>query len=356
MPWKETCPMDQRWEFVVEHRSSALSIAALCRIYGISRPTGYKWLGRFRLGIGAAALAEPSRRPLHSPAATAPLLVRRILDRRRQYPTWGARKILWLLRRQWPKVEWPAASTVNDILKRHGLVRARKRDGVQTGDIVDRHEGGLPMESAVRRPGRLRRASQERARQRGALPHLRDWQTDRLQMVGPVSSALRAPGRPLRRDRAAGMGATALKDRSRQALHSPAATAPLLVRRILDRRALLQGGRSSALRRYGMIRADEGSQPPAAPLLVQRTRPHGRRHPVRQGAGSVPGSGQVDWPQRVAPGSPALDAGFQGAPPQRRWRAQMTADRKRPGPPLRRLVQSLDMAPCARALHSAWPA
>jgi len=44
MPWKETCPMEQRMQFVIEHRSGTISMAALCRVFGISRQTGYKWL------------------------------------------------------------------------------------------------------------------------------------------------------------------------------------------------------------------------------------------------------------------------------------------------------------------------
>ena len=127
MPWKETCPMDQRMQFVIEHRSGTLSVSELCRLYGISRQTGHKWIKRFSLSAGMASLEELSRRPLHSPATTPALLVQRIIDRRKQFPTWGARKVLWLLQQQWPKVDWPHPTTVNDILKRHGLVRARKR-------------------------------------------------------------------------------------------------------------------------------------------------------------------------------------------------------------------------------------
>jgi hypothetical protein len=49
---------------------------ALCRLYGISRPTGYKWAKRAK---EERSLAEHSRRPLHSPNATPPKLVKLIL-------------------------------------------------------------------------------------------------------------------------------------------------------------------------------------------------------------------------------------------------------------------------------------
>ena len=127
MPWKETCPMDQRMEFVIQHRSGTISMAALCRLFGVSRQTGHKWVNRFSPRRGEASLEELSRRPHRSPTATQKLLVERIVARRKRFPTWGARKILLLLHKQWPKIQWPAPSTVEEILKRHGLVRARKR-------------------------------------------------------------------------------------------------------------------------------------------------------------------------------------------------------------------------------------
>jgi transposase InsO family protein len=127
MPWKVTCQMDQKLEFVIAHRSGKISVSALSRLFGISRQTAHKWLNRFSVRRGEASLQERSRRPLHSPTATSPFVVEKIVARRKQHPTWGARKLLWLLQQHWPKIVWPAPSTVQDILKRHGLVRPRKR-------------------------------------------------------------------------------------------------------------------------------------------------------------------------------------------------------------------------------------
>jgi len=127
MPWKETCPMDQRLQFIIEHRSGTTSMAALCRLFGISRQTGYKWLNRFSPARGHSSLEDLPCAPLRSPNATAAIVVERIVARRKQFPNWGARKLLLLLRKQWPYIRWPAPSTVENILKRHGLVRARKR-------------------------------------------------------------------------------------------------------------------------------------------------------------------------------------------------------------------------------------
>src|SRR5580698_168835 len=97
MPWKATYPMEQKLEFVSQHRYGKISVAALSRVFGVSRQTAHKWLKRFSLRRGEASLQELSRRPLHSPSATSAWVVDKIISRRKQHPTWGARKLLWLL-------------------------------------------------------------------------------------------------------------------------------------------------------------------------------------------------------------------------------------------------------------------
>ena len=118
MPWVGSV-MDQRLAFVgwVE---SGLSISEACRRYGISRPTGYKWLSRYQAD-GIAGLADRSRRPYRSPDQTDTVIEARVVAVREQFPTWGGRKIrAFLLRQGHQRV--PAASTITRILTRHGLI------------------------------------------------------------------------------------------------------------------------------------------------------------------------------------------------------------------------------------------
>lgn len=117
--------MDQRIQFVLERRSGDMSMAALCRAFGISRQTGYKWLRRFAEVGELSKLSELSRRPKSHPSSTPPRMQRAIIDARRQHPHWGPRKLrAWLLRRG---VAAPAASTIGEILKRSGMVKPRRR-------------------------------------------------------------------------------------------------------------------------------------------------------------------------------------------------------------------------------------
>ena len=97
----------------------------LCERYGVSRNTGYTWANRFR-HHGVRGLHEQSRAPRSSPHETPADVVALILREHTRFG-WGARKILKRLRTRDPARDWPARSTIFDILERHDLVRHRRR-------------------------------------------------------------------------------------------------------------------------------------------------------------------------------------------------------------------------------------
>jgi putative transposase len=126
MPWMETAPVEQRIQFIADHRLGFFPMTELCARYGISRKTGYKWLDRFeelgRSGLGDRSRA-PHRCPHRIPEATAELLC----EARRKHPDWGAGKLLDYLAPRHPRIDWPAVSTAGDLLARRGLVHKRRR-------------------------------------------------------------------------------------------------------------------------------------------------------------------------------------------------------------------------------------
>jgi putative transposase len=126
MPWRLVDPMTERLRFLTDVRRRIASFTELCARYGVSRKTGYKWLHRAERD-GTATLAEASRRPHTCPHAIAAPIVVAVLAARRRHPSWGPRKLLKLLRRRAPGQDWPARSTVADLLHRHGLVEPRRR-------------------------------------------------------------------------------------------------------------------------------------------------------------------------------------------------------------------------------------
>jgi transposase InsO family protein len=125
LAWKEVRLVDERVRFITEVNESQESFAAVCRAFGISRKTGYKWLDRYEKD-GPAGLEE--RRPvaLTCPHRTPDALVAVLVELRKEHPSWGPKKLKARLEAQGVG-EVPAASTIGDLLKRHGLVRPRRR-------------------------------------------------------------------------------------------------------------------------------------------------------------------------------------------------------------------------------------
>ena len=131
MPWKECDQVSLRTDLLALASPEGANFSELCRRFGISRKTGYKWRRRFERD-GPAGLADRSRRPRRSPRRTPDRMESSVLAVRDRHPVWGGRKIrarLLALRHQ----HVPTASTITEILRRHGRIH--------------------PDESVKRRPG-----------------------------------------------------------------------------------------------------------------------------------------------------------------------------------------------------------
>src|SRR5579863_4707501 len=126
MPWKASSVMDERMRFVLEHEAEQYSMSELCRMYGVSRETGYYWLRRYRQG-GPEALRDRSRGAKQHANQIAEETVEAVLRLRRKHMRWGPRKLKRVLEREEPRQHWPAASTIGALLAREGLVIARKK-------------------------------------------------------------------------------------------------------------------------------------------------------------------------------------------------------------------------------------
>src|ERR1044071_8156850 len=122
MPWSNLSPMDHKTQFIADVLRHSQPLSELCLHYGVSRKTAYKWISRYHES-GRSGLDDRSRKPKPCPHQTAPDRVAALLDARRLHPTWGAKKLLKLLTKRDPERNWPARSTVCDLLARHGLVK-----------------------------------------------------------------------------------------------------------------------------------------------------------------------------------------------------------------------------------------
>lgn len=122
MPWKEVTVMSVRMEFINLASMDDANVSELCRRFGISRKTGYKWLRRFNEN-GIAGLNDRSKRPLVSPRQTPADMENIVLGLRDGHEAWGGRK----LRRRLLDLgheQVPTGSTITQILRRNNRIDA----------------------------------------------------------------------------------------------------------------------------------------------------------------------------------------------------------------------------------------
>jgi transposase InsO family protein len=137
----ETSGLEQRLQFVRAYQVGRWTMTELCDRYGVSRPTGYKWVARW-LAEGEQGLAERSRAPEACPHRTGEAIADQIVAARRKYG-WGAKKLLRVLATRGAGESWPARSTVNAILEREGLLRKRRPRQARV------HPGAVPLDTTV---------------------------------------------------------------------------------------------------------------------------------------------------------------------------------------------------------------
>jgi transposase InsO family protein len=116
--------MDQRIEFAMKALSCS-DFGELCREYGISRKTGYKWRERFVVH-GMAGMEERSRRPQGHANELGEAVVCELVKLKQAHQTWGPRKIRALYERKHPG-QAPSESSCKRVLERAGLTQPRKR-------------------------------------------------------------------------------------------------------------------------------------------------------------------------------------------------------------------------------------
>jgi len=120
MAWKVKTKMSQRYEFVQLAKKEGCNFSQLCKRFNISRPTGYKWLKRYKEN-DISTLHDQSRRPYSSINKTKQEIEKLILNLRQKHQSWGGRK----LKRRLEDLGYaniPSATTIGNILKRNGVI------------------------------------------------------------------------------------------------------------------------------------------------------------------------------------------------------------------------------------------
>lgn len=122
MPWKDSSVIGQRRELVQAMLVGGESVSAICHRFGVSRQTAYKFLARFRAD-GGTGLQDRSHVPGRVCARQAPRWRARVLELRKRHPSWGARKLRWLLAQRGGRHHRPAERTVQRWIEQAGLAR-----------------------------------------------------------------------------------------------------------------------------------------------------------------------------------------------------------------------------------------
>ncbi|MBN4056863.1 IS481 family transposase [bacterium AH-315-J21] len=118
MPWRSRSLMEERLEFVVRAIAGNEDMSSLCQAFGVSRPTGYRWVSRYRATGDVLSLKNLSSRPQSSPNRTSAELEGQVVSSRLRYG-WGARKLQVMLGKSGIELPIP---TIHRILKRQGLI------------------------------------------------------------------------------------------------------------------------------------------------------------------------------------------------------------------------------------------
>jgi putative transposase len=127
MPWQETSPVEERSRFIDAYLTGCFDMTELCAQAGISRRVGYKWVARYDQD-GRAGLRDRSRAPHSCPHRMSSDLAELLCAARTTHPDWGPKKLLEWLGPRYPRIHnWPAISSVSDLLGRRGLVLPRRR-------------------------------------------------------------------------------------------------------------------------------------------------------------------------------------------------------------------------------------
>ena len=126
MPWKARSKAMLREEFVKEVLSKEGTKSELCRKYGISRPTGDKWIERYLKG---ESLDDRSKAPFKTANRISADIEQQIVAYRNKYPAIGAVKIRRMMLDEGYR-DLPSASTFNNVFKRNGLIE--KQDSLNS--------------------------------------------------------------------------------------------------------------------------------------------------------------------------------------------------------------------------------
>jgi len=135
MAWKEVTIMEERKSFILRAFSKGVNFSELCREFGISTKTGYKWKERF-LKEGFDGLADQSRRPKKNSSQLTEQMICQMIRIKTSWPNWGPPKIRKIYERENRGSYLPSVPTFERVLRRSGLTKKRRRVRRRVGERI----------------------------------------------------------------------------------------------------------------------------------------------------------------------------------------------------------------------------
>lgn len=128
MAWESFSVENLRLQVVQAYISGAYTMLHICKLYGISPKTAYKWYHRY-LEFGLEGLKDQSKAPHTKSICYSNEVIKKALALKQQYRTRGPKKILALLHERFPNEKWPSATRLYEIFKEYHLVTSRRLKG-----------------------------------------------------------------------------------------------------------------------------------------------------------------------------------------------------------------------------------
>jgi len=128
MAWSRQKVEEQRKDLIQAYLKDNESMEEICRRFGISRKTGYKWCNRYK-ELGEKGLVDLSNKPKDPYRVYPKEIIDIAIDLKLKKRKWGPRKILVILKRTYPRIDWPCPTRLYEIFKANSLIFPRRLRG-----------------------------------------------------------------------------------------------------------------------------------------------------------------------------------------------------------------------------------
>jgi len=128
MAWRLKKVEEQRKELVEAYLKGATSMTELCEQFGVSRKTAYKWCDRYKCE-GDEGLKDQSKAPHQPNSLYSTDTMVMAIDLKLKHRTWGPKKIIAKLSKNYPRMQWPSATRLYEVFKENNLILPRRLKG-----------------------------------------------------------------------------------------------------------------------------------------------------------------------------------------------------------------------------------